>query len=367
VLGKTSTGFVSTIPPDRAKAIEWWEKASRNGSGAAAVALAEYYAPSSGSEPNLPRSFAWYRKAIELGDHGAEATYGSLLIQLSNNPVTRKDFFTNFPMPESPAYKKLQEITPNFSELPKDTGELYELGFQSLKAASDASYLPAQRDLAIELNSERSPHFDRKEAYRLFDLLVERNETIIFLHYGLSIVNFGETKEEFQKAHQLLEKATEMGENRAYRGLATLYAKGRGVKRNPSKAFLYANKCAETALDFCGDFMMNSYGLGNLSFGFKKDMELALYWARRLAQAGIPSGYLFLSQNYLNRSKALIAETERNHYLYLAYLFRQMSVNDGDVESVQQTNRIYRQMGEEERNRANEFLSKWRPSDPLPE
>ncbi|MDI9409184.1 MAG: hypothetical protein QM523_08070 [Candidatus Pacebacteria bacterium] len=349
-----------TFGGDRASTVEWWQKSAIGGNAMAAEALAEYYSPS-GPEPVRYKSLVWYLKSAQLGYASAQQILGVSLIALSNDPVERKKFINQFPKLGSPAYDKILEIIPDFTDFPTSSKELYALGFGWLKRSSDAGYYAAQRDLAIELNNERAVNFDRDEAYRLFDILVEKRETIVYLHYALSLINDGRGREDFQKAADLLQRAIDMGEHRAYRGLAVINARGLGVPASPSKAFLYITKCAELALDYCGDVLASGYSYGSRTLGIRQDLDQAFYWARKLALAGLPSGYQYLSSLYFTGTK------ERPKNIYLAYLYRRMMGRDDDLDGFQNSQKLYLQLTPEQKSRANEFLVKWKPSDPLPE
>lgn len=88
----------------------------------------------------------------------------------------------------------------------------------------------------------------------------------------------------YQEAHSYYIKAVQDGNGYAMNNLGVLYAKGRGVPEDETKAVYWYQKAAQAG---------NSYGMSNLAWSYRwgrggnpQDQEQAFYWYGRSWKAG---------------------------------------------------------------------------------
>ncbi|MFZ5775397.1 MAG: tetratricopeptide repeat protein [Thermodesulfobacteriota bacterium] len=109
---------------------------------------------------------------------------------------------------------------------------------------------------------------------------------------GMEFANPKQGEPDFAKAHTLFEQSYGTGNLKAAHALGWLYFSGKGVEKDPRKAFLFFKDAAEHGNHPDSQHMLSLlYGNG---WGVAKDTKLSWYWTQRAAANGHPEAQAIL-------------------------------------------------------------------------
>ncbi len=273
------------VEPDKAKAIECYEKAADLGSADAANNLGVMYKNGEGVEQNTGKAMELYRKAAELGSTRAMRNLGMIYYNgegVGQDMTKAAELYAKAAdMGDIAAISGLGNMFYHGNGVPvnkQTAAELYTTAAENGDMSAtynlavmydDGEGVEQDKQLAAELYFKAAEMGHMSAAYNLALMFMngdgieksDENAAVLFAraaelghisaanNLGVMYYNGIGVPVDFEKAFELFSYAAEMGYADALFNIAMMYSKGEGVEKNAEKAVELLYEAAEMGSD----------------------------------------------------------------------------------------------------------------------
>lgn len=312
IFAETGVGMSQPAP---AEALQWYEKAARQGSNDAATNIALMYANGKGVGKDAAQAVNWFQHAAEGGE--ASAQYNLALMYARGEGV------------------------------PKD----YHEAIRWLTAAADQNVVPAMLDLAEFSMRPPDPTLtqDVAKAVKYYEKAADAGNVLAQVNLA-SIYSKGfEGKPDYAQAVMWYRKAAEQGDRDGQFGLAVCYALGRGVPVDYEEARRWFTSAADQGQ------VQAQFDLGVIyeeGQGVPADRDVAAHYYELAAEKGMGKAQY--------RYGVLLARTKESRTDRVAAYKWLMLAQDSIKESSPVLSDVRKSMSEPEIAEAEREIDSWR-------
>ncbi len=282
---------------DDRKALQWYEKAAREGDVMAFFNAALILMDEKSKVKDLHKGYLYMLKAASLGYSRAEYALGFCFFDGKGVAKDREKALILFQKAaehgENDACMKLWDLysagIPDENGIPQRD---LEKGFTWLKMAAERGYKPAAMNMGMCYLNGYGTEIDGEKALYWYQKARDEGNTMAGAIIGTMYVNgvLGEGREE--EGISLLKEAAREGSLDALRELGFLYLEGKGIHKDEKEGLRLLQEAADE-----GD--SESYSRMGIYYLRKKDNEKALSCFRKAAERGDASGEFHLAFFYI--------------------------------------------------------------------
>jgi uncharacterized protein len=317
-LGIFSETGIGMKQPAPAEALDWYKKATQQGSLDAATNMALMYADGIGIPKDQTQAVIWFRRAAEGGD--ATAQYNLALKYRRGEGVSQDD----------------------------------KQSLRWLTAAADQEVLPAMLDLAsLCLHPPNGTAADIGQAIHYYEKAAEQGSTAAEAMLGNIFATGAGGKTDYEQALKWYRKAAEQGQPDAQFGLAVQYSLGQGVPADPGEALRLYTAAADQGHAGAQYNLALMYEEAKVT---PRDRSLAMHYYKLAADQGVPQAQFRLGRLLTNN-------TDSRSDLISAYKWL-MLAQDLVRESSPVLSDLRRSMSQQEINEAERQVDNWRIAHP---
>lgn len=281
---------------DYSKAKECYEKSAFQNNSDAQCRLGEMYENGHGVTQDNDKAVFWYEKAVEHENADARVKLGNLYCKLGKKSFDEQNYVRACEF-----YEKSASFENGNSEY--NLGEMYENGEGSPHDNDKAIFWYERAvehgsvDARIKLgglycklgedceNGQRAPQNNDKAIF-WYEKAVEHGNAearikLAGLYYGRGKKSYDE--QDYVNARKLYEKAASHGNSRAEFRLGDMYDTGKGVEKNPHRAFKWYEKAAKYGIKQAQYKLGVMYECGQ---GVQQKKDMAIFWYKKAAGQG---------------------------------------------------------------------------------